>query len=221
MDRVFSNFQMDSNFYIMLFLFLLITMIISTLIVVFMIKIQALNSILERAKEIDKAKENRLSFLNSAWNDAIMLNAKLKEELKQFETLKVKFKQAQKIITRFQEKVITQEREHVDEVHRNRTAFDKLRIHHQVLIEHLEKAEEEAFVAKKSCEDLKEKNRILYTEKRELEIKLSEQYKQTIEKIHMMEEHRGELKEEFSELASKIFKGNTKENLRLKAHFSN
>jgi DNA recombination protein RmuC len=210
MDRVFANFQIDNDFYIMLFLFLLITMIISTVIVVFLSKIQTLSVILEQAKEIDRAKEERLSFLNTVWNDEKINNIKLKEELKYLENSKEKLGQAEKILSTLQEQIIEQEKEHVDEVHASRTRYDELKIHYKILIEQLEKSEEELFVIKRSHEELKEKSTLLYTQKRELEIKFSEQQKQTVEKIEMMESHRGELKEEFAELASKIFEGNSK-----------
>ena len=215
MDRVFANFQIDNDFYIMLFLFLLITIIISTVIVVFLTKIQTLSAILEQAKVIDRAKEERLSFLNTALNDEKIDNIKLKEELKYLENSNEKLQRAEKIVTKLQEQIIHQEKEHVDELHANKTLFDQLKIHHKIVIEQLEKSEEEAFVVKKAYEELKEKSTLLYTKNRELEIKFSEQQKQTVEKIQMMEEHRGELKEEFSELASKIFEGNAKEFTKL------
>ena len=210
MDRVFANFQIDNDFYVMMFLFLLITIIISTVIVVFLTKIHTLSTILERAKEIDRAKEERLSFLNTVWNDEKIRNIKLQEELKYLEGSKEKLQYAEKIVTKLQEQIIEQEKEHVDELHAKKTLYDEVRIHYKIIIEQLEKAEEEAFVVKKSYEELKEQNSLLYTQNRELEIKLSEQQKQTVEKMIMMEEHRGELKEEFAELASKIFEGNSK-----------
>jgi DNA recombination protein RmuC len=195
----------------MLFLFLLITVVISTVIVVFVTKIQALTSILERAKEIDRAKEDRLTFLDEALTTQKIENVKIKEELKYREDSQQRCKSAEKTVRTLQEQIINQEKEHVDEVHRQKTLIDELQIHHKISIEQLERVEEELFLLKRSYEELKEKNAILYTKNRELEIKLSEQQKQSDAKIQMMEEHRGELKEEFSELASKIFKGNSKE----------
>jgi DNA recombination protein RmuC len=46
---------------------------------------------------------------------------------------------------------------------------------------------------------------------RESAIEVREQKKQNREKMQMMQEHRGELKEEFSLLATKIFEGNSKD----------
>ncbi len=195
----------------MLFLFLLITLIISTIIVIFVSKIQTLSAILERAKEIDQAKEERLSFLDEALTIEKINNVKLIEELKYLENSKVEFQNSEKIVKRLQEQIINQEKAHVDEIHMQKNLLDELQIHHKIAIEHLEKIEEELFLVKRAYEELKEKNNLLYTKNRELTVQLSEQQKQMKEKINMMQEHRGELKEEFSELASKIFKRDRKE----------
>jgi predicted nucleic acid-binding Zn-ribbon protein len=211
LERVFAGFQIDNDFYVMLFLFLLITVVISTIIVVFVSKIQTLTAILERAKEIDQAKEERLSFLDEALTTEKIRNVKLIEEIKYLENGKKKFQNFEQVTTRLQEQIIRQEKEHVDELHLQKKFLDELTIHHKIAIDQLEKLEEELFLIKKFQENLKEKNSLLYTKKRELEIKLSEQQKQTAEKMRMMAEHRGDLKEEFSELASKIFEGNSKE----------
>ena len=211
MDRVFAGFQIDNDFYVMVFLFLLITVVISTVIVVFLTKIQTLTAILERAKEIDRAKEERLSFLDEALTNQKIDNVKLKGELRYLENSRERCHHAERIVATLQEQIISQEKEHVDEVHLQKTTIDELQIHHKISIEQIEKVEEELFMMKRSYEELKEKSTRLYAQNIELEIKLSEQQKQTKEKIQMMVEHRGELKEEFSELASKIFEGNTKE----------
>ena len=164
MERVFANFQIDNDFYVMLFLFLLITIIISTLIVVFVTKIQTLSAILEQAKEIDRAKEERLSFLNMAWNDEKIENIKLKEELKYLENSKEKLQRTEKIVIKLQEQIIEQEKEHVDELHAQKILYDEVKIHYKIMIEQLEKAEEEAFVVKKAYEELKEKIEIKFSE---------------------------------------------------------
>ena len=207
MDRVFANFHIDNNFYVMLFLFLLITILISTVIVIFLTRIQTLSAILEQAKAIDKAKEKRLSFLNRAWNDEKIENIKLQEELKYLEGSREKFINAEKIVNKLQEQIIEQEKEHVDELYEKKTLYDKLKIHYKIMIDQLEKAEEELFVVKRFNEELKEKISKLYTKNRELEIKFSEQHK-----------HRGELKDEFTEFSSKFFEGNSKK--FTKVHYS-
>ena len=211
MDRVFAGFRIDNDFYVMLFLFLLITVVITTIIVVFVSKIENLKAILESAKEIDKAKESRLSFLDDVLTTEKIENIKLKEELNHLENSERRLDYTKKIVKKLQEQVINQEKEHLDQAHNQKKVIDKLKIHYRLSIEQLEKVEEELFLLKRSYEELKDRNSRLYTQKRELEVKLLEQQKQTKEKMQMMEEHRGDLKEEFSELASKIFEGNPKE----------
>jgi len=211
LDRVFANFHIDNDFYIMLFLFLLITILISTLIVVFVTKIHTLSIILDKAKEIDRAKEERLSFLNKAWNDAKINNIKLKKDLKHLEETKKKFQNAEKILSKLQEQIIEQEKEHLDELHQKKTLHDKLKINYKIIMEQLEKAEEELFVVKKSYEELKEQNFLLYAQKRRLESRFSKEQKHTLKKMNTIEEHRGELEDELTQLTSKIFKGNHKE----------
>jgi len=205
MDRVFANFHMDDDFYVMLFIFLLITMLISTVIVIFLTKIQTLSTILEKAKAIDKAKEKRLAFLNMAWNDEKIENIKLKEELKYLKGSREKFINAEKIVNKLQEQIIEQEKEHVDELYEKKTLYDKLKIHYRLMIEQLEKAEEELFVVKRLNEELKEKFSILYSKNRKLEIKF-------------LEQNRGKLKDEFTEFTSKFFEGNSKD--FRKVHYS-
>lgn len=211
MERVFAGFQIDNDFYVMVFLFLLITVVITTVIVVFLSKIQTLTAILERAKEIDQAKEERLSFLDDALTLEKIENIKIKEELKYLENSEKRLKDREKLIAILQNQIINQEKEHVDEVHSQKNTLDELKIHYKISNEQLEKVEEELFLIKRAYEELKDKNNLLYTRNRELEMKLSEQYKQMEDRKHMMAEHRGDLKEEFSELASKIFEGNSKE----------
>ena len=211
MDRVFANFEIGNDFYVMLFLFLLITIIISTVIVVFLSKINTLSAILEQAKEIDRAKEERLSFLDEALASEKMQNFSIRKELEYLEEHRDKLQIAELELHTLKEKKAQEEKEHIDDIHAQKSRLEQLQIHHKILNEHFERLEEEHFLLKKSHEDILEKNRVLQNENGELSVKFSEQQKQNVEKLKMMEEHRGELKEEFAQLASKIFEGNSKE----------
>ncbi|SFV57205.1 DNA recombination protein RmuC [hydrothermal vent metagenome] len=211
MDRVFANFHIDNDFYIMLFLFLLITIIISTLIVVFVTKIHTLSIILEQAKKIDRAKEERLSFLNRALNNEKIDNIKLKEDLKYLENSKKKLQNSEKTVSKLQEQIIEQEKEHLDELYEKKTLHDKLKIHYRITIEQLEKAEEELFIVKRMNEELTEQKSLLYRQNRELKMKFSGNQKHSIKKINMINEHQDKFKDEFTQLTSKLFKANPKE----------
>ncbi len=173
MDRVFANFQIDSNFYIILFLFLLISMIISILIILFINRIETLRGLVEHAKEIDRAKEERVSFLNSALNEEKLLNVKLKNELKDFSSIQNRFITSESIVQKLQNQIIEQEDEHLNELQKNRLTIDRLRVNHRVLTDEIERIEESNFIVKKSYEELKERYKILYLENRELKMELS------------------------------------------------
>lgn len=172
MDRVFANFQIDTNFYIIAFLFLLITMIVSILIIIFINRIETLRGLVEHAKEIDRAKEERLSFLNTALNEEKLLNVKLKGKLKEFNGLQNEFVTSQSIVRKLQNQIIEQEDEHLDEFQKTKLTIDKLRVNNRVLTNDIEKLEEFNFNIKKNYEELKERYKILYLENRELKIEL-------------------------------------------------
>jgi len=193
----------------MVFLFLLITMIISTVIVFFLTKVRTLEAILERAKEIDRAKEERLAFLDASLSQEKMKSFAQEKDLYYFEAHKEKLQSAKKSIAELQETILSQERKYIDEIHAQKGVLDELKIRYQLLNQQSEKVEEELYLLKQSNEHLLDNNNLLYTQKRELEIKLDEQYKQMNEKMQMMENHRGDLKEEFAELATKIFESNS------------
>jgi DNA recombination protein RmuC len=210
LDKVFANFQIDNDFYLIVFLFLLITMIISTVIVISVSKIQTLTAILERAKEIDHAKEERIAFLDEHLSEEKMQNFTMKRELEHFEDMKERFHLSERTLSKLRNELNQKEKKYIDKIHAQKSVLDELRIHHKLSIEQLERIEEEYFLLRQSNEHLMDNNNLLHTQNRELEVRFSEQKKQNIEKIQMMEEHRGELKEEFSELASKIFESNSK-----------
>jgi len=193
-----------------MFLFLLITMIISTVIVIFVSRIRSLESILNRAKEIDRAKEERLIFLDEALNKEKMKSFSLEKDLQDFEGNKSELTKSRESLRILNNKIINQEKSYIDKDYTQRTTFEELKIRHEVLLEQYEKIEEAHYLLKQSNEHLMDNNNILHTQNRELVIKLSEQEKQMAEKMKIMKEYRGDLKEEFAELASKFFEGKHK-----------
>ena len=211
MDRVFAGFQIDNDFYVMLFLFLLITVVISTVIVVFVSKIQTLTDILERAKEIDIAKEERLCFLDDALISEKIQNIQLDDELKYLENVREKLQRTEYMVTTLQDQIIFQERDHIDEIQTQKKIYNELKTQYKIVMEQLEKSEEDLFISKRSHEELKDRNIKLYNKNRALRLQFSEQEQEMKKSILMMDEHRGAFKEEFSELASKIFDGNSQE----------
>lgn len=202
---------MNNEFFIILGLFLLITFLISTIIVIFLSKIKTLRDILEQAKAIDNAKEEKIKLIDNAWTEEKILNIELKRELEYLEKSKEALELSQETIVDLKEKMINQEKEHLESTLVQKNSIDKLKIHLELLEKNYATLEEKYLLSKKRNESLVDENNRLNMENRESAIKVSEQRKQNSEKIQMIQEHRGELKEEFALLAAKVFEGNSKE----------
>lgn len=199
-----TNFQMGNAFYIALGLFLLIVIIISTIIVVFLSRIARLEAILEQAKAIDKAKEERLNEFYEAFQEERKKNMEQERSLEYFAKSKETIKEYASKIERFKERIIDENREHVEAMHKQKSAFEQLRVHYELLQKSFEKQEESHALLSKRNEDLVALNNSLHLQVHETKIKVDEQKK-----------HRDELKKEFTHLASKVFEGNSKEFTKL------
>ena len=211
MEQLVTGFQMGNSFYVALGLFLLIVFIISTIIVVFMSRIARLEAILEKAKEIDKAKEERLDEFYEAFQDERAKSMQQEKELEYFAQSKVKIKEYEGKMERLKERIVDESKEYLEALHNQKSAFQELTVHHELLQKDFEKQEEALKLLSKRNEDLVALNNELHLKIHEVEIKVSEQKKQNEEKISMMQEHRGEIKEEFAQLAAKVLEGNSKE----------
>jgi len=185
----------------MLFLFLLITIIISTLIVIFLTKIDDLTAILEHAKEIDHAKEDRLSFLEDALMEEKIHSFQIQKEMEIFKKMKKEFEFSKATLSKNQEELRAQEKKYVEFFYKQKSALEKLKIHYKSLEESHDVVDEEYLALKQRYEDLVEEYNRLKMQKRRLEVKFVEQHKQKSKKIQMRDEHT----EEFSRHSSKFF----------------
>jgi DNA recombination protein RmuC len=202
---------MNNEFFIILGLFLLITFLISTIIVVFLSKIKSLTGILERAKEIDNAKDIKIDSLDKALVEEKILNTDLKHEVEYFSKSKEELKLSEKTITALKDKIVMQEKEHLEVTLVQKNKIEQSIIHFDLLEKNYHELLEKHELSKKRNESLVDDNNKLNMQIRESAVEVREQKKQNREKIQMMQEHRGELKEEFSQLAAKIFEGNSKD----------
>jgi len=202
---------MNNEFFIILGLFLLITFLISTIIVIFLSKIKSLTSILEQAKEIDNAKDTKIALIDKAWTEEKILNIDLKRELEYFSKTKEQLQLSEENIINLKEQMINQEKESLESILVQKNSIDQASIHFNLLEKNYHKLVEKYELSKKRNESLVDDNNRLNMQIRESAVEVREQKKQNIEKIQMMQEHRGELKEEFSLLAAKIFEGNSKD----------
>jgi DNA recombination protein RmuC len=211
LDKLFANFEMNNEFFIILGLFLLITFLISTIIVIFLSKIKSLSEILEQAKEIDNAKDVKIASLDKLWTEEKILNIDLKRELEYFSKSKKQLQISEETIANLKDQITIQEKEHLEAVLLQKNSLDQLNIHFELLEKNYRELAEKYDLSKKRNESLVDDNNRLNMQIRESAIEVREQKKQNREKMQMMQEHRGELKEEFSLLATKIFEGNSKD----------
>lgn len=202
---------MNNEFFIILGFFLLVTFLISTIIVIFLSKIKSLTSILEQAKEIDNAKDAKIALIDKAWTEEKILNIDLKRELEYFSKTKEQLQLSEEKIINLKEQMINQEKEYLESILVQKNSIDQASIHFNLLEKNYHKLVEKYELLKKRNESLVDDNNRLNMQIRESAIEVREQKKQNIEKIQMMQEHRGELKEEFSLLAAKIFERNSKD----------
>ncbi|CAA6812122.1 MAG: DNA recombination protein RmuC [uncultured Sulfurovum sp.] len=206
-----TEFQTENTFYIGLGLFLLITILISTIIIFFISRVSKLEAILEQAKEVDKAKEERMTEFYEAFQEERSKNMGLERELEYFSESKVKIKEYELKIEQLKDRMADEARANIKAIHDKKSALEQLSVHYELLEENLMKQEESHKILSKRNEDLVDFNNRLHLKVREAEIKIKEQQKQNSEKMQMMHEHRGEIKEEFAQLAAKVFEGNSKE----------
>ncbi len=188
---------------------------ITIIIVFFVTKVRTLNYFLDQAKEIDEAKIARISGLEKQLQEEKMLNHSLEKELEAFSKSKEKIQELNNHIDHLKNDLALQVQEHMESFHHQQSAYEQLKIHHDLLNEKYEKLEEEYQFLKKRNETLVEENNSFHTRLRETEVQLNEQQKQNTEKMALMKEHRSELKQEFEQLASRVFEGNSKEFSRL------
>jgi len=192
-------------------LFLLITILISTIIVVFLNKINRLEAILEQAKAIDNAKEERLTEFYEAFQDERTKITELEKELEYLSKSKEKLEGYEIKLEELKENSIEESKQQMELLHEEKSALEQLNVHYELLEQTHTKQEENFLLLQKRNETLVDDNNRLNLRIRETEIQLREQQKQNQEKMKMMQEHRGEIKEEFAQLAAKVFEGNSKE----------
>jgi DNA recombination protein RmuC len=211
LESLINSFESGNAFYITMGLFLLITIIISTIIVFFVSRISKLEAILEQAKAVDRAKEERLGLLDGLLQEARSKNMSLEKDLEYFAKSKEKIAYYEKELSELKERLVEESKSYTREIHEKQSTFEQLKVHYDLLEQDYFKQEEGLNVLIKRNEELVELNNNLNIKVRETEIQVQEQQKQNAEKLQMLKEHRGEIKEEFAQLAAKVFEGNSKE----------
>jgi DNA recombination protein RmuC len=215
LDKIFANFQLNTEFFIILGLFFTIALIIAIIIVFFVTKIQTLNYFLDQAKEIDEAKIAKISALEIEIQEEKMQNIALEKELDQFTQAKERIDELNLHIDHLKNDLSLQVQEHMESFHQQQTRHKQLEVRYQLLQESHKKLEKEYQLLQQRYEEQSEESSRFHAELRETKMQLREQQKQNSEKMSLMREHRMELKKEFEQLANKVFEGNSKEFSRL------
>jgi len=180
---------MNNEFFIILGLFLLITFLISTIIVIFLSKIKSLTTILEQAKEIDYAKDIKIASLDKLWTEEKILNIDLNHELEFLSKSKKQLKLSEETIYNLKEQITIQEKEHREATLVQKDITEQLIIHFDLLEKNYHKLVEKHELSKKRNESLVDDNNRLNMQIRESVIEIREEKKQNIEKIKIMKEH--------------------------------
>ena len=215
MDKVFANFQMDAEFFILMSLFFAISLLITIIIVYFLSKINSLNTILDQAKEIDEAKIAKIALLESELEDEKSKSEKLSRELQFIAKNEKRLKEALESVDSLQRELKEETNAHTEAMHRLKIDFNEVSVHYELLNSSYAKLEKSYQQVVEKNERLIEENNRIHTQLRESEVRVFEQEKQNSEKMEMMKEHRMELKEEFELLASKVFDSNSQEFTKL------
>lgn len=189
MESLVSNFEVGNAFYIAVGLFLLITILISTIIVLFISRVSKLEAILDQAKAVDRAKEERISEFYEAFQEERSKNMHLEKELEYFSESKEKIKVYESRVERLKSRMVEDSREHLRSMNEQKSALEQLNIHYELLEGGYRKQEESHKLLAKRNEDLVNLNNTLHLKVRETQIEVSEQKKQNYEKIKMMKEH--------------------------------
>jgi len=211
LDKLFSSFHFNTEFFIFIGLFLIISFVITIIIVFFLSKINTLNSILDQAKEIDEFKIAKIASLEEELEEAQSKVSELSRELQFLPKNREKLKEAMQTIEELRDKLLLESKEHLKIMHEHEIDFEQLSVRYELLNKSYVKLDNEYNQLKIKNDALSKENARLHTEIGETLVKISEQEKQNQERMEMMKEHRMELKQEFEQLASKIFDGNSRE----------
>jgi len=157
---------MNSEFFILIGLFLTITFLITIIIVVFVSKIKTLKSFLEQAKEIDKAKIAKISKLEVMLQEQKIQNINLEKELEYFVQNKIELQKSKAYVNSLKNKMTKQNKEHIEAYQHQETSYKQLKRHYELLSESYHKLDIKYELLKKRNETLVSENNLYRLNKR-------------------------------------------------------
>jgi len=183
MDKLFSTLHISSNFIILAGIFLFVSFFITIVIVFFLSKINTLNSILEKAKKIDKAKIAKIARLEEELEDSKQRVAKLSRDLMFLPRSADKLEEANKTIKKLREELSRESKEYLKALHKKDMDIEQINIHYELLRNNYSKLEYKYRKLKEENEFLKKEREKLNQEMRENITRQEEQLKDLVTKI--------------------------------------
>lgn len=187
------NFELNTEFFIMIGMFLTIAFMITIIIVYFMTKVNTLSSFLEQAKEIDEVKIEKISALEIQIQEEKIYNINIMKQLKYFEKNKEMLFEKEQNIVGLKENINLQSQEYMESFQHQEMNFKELKAHHETLNDNYDALIEKYRLLQKRNETLVQENNTFHTRLRETEAQLNEQKKQNREKLALIKKHDREL----------------------------
>ena len=176
------NFELNTEFFIMIGMFLTITFIITIIIVYFITKVNALNSFLEQAKDIDETKIEKISALEIQIQKEKIYNINIMKQLEYFEKNKKMLSEKEKDIAVLKNNINLQSQEYMESFHHQELNHRELKSKHDILNDNYDNLIEKYRLLEKRNETLVTENNTFHTRLREIQVQLNEQQKQNIKK---------------------------------------
>lgn len=177
------NFELTTEFFIMIGLFLTITFMITIIIVYFLTKVKTLSSFLGEAKEIDEAKNEKISALEIQLQEEKIYNINIMSELKNFEKNRETLSQRERDIIGLKENINLQSQEHIKTSNYQEMSFKKLKSEHEILNDNYDNLIERYKLLQKRNETLVKEHNVYHTRLRKTEAQLNEKEKKKFEKV--------------------------------------
>lgn len=198
MQELLLKIQNDSTLMLIAGIALVVLLVIVLIVVIFSTKVKSQSDKLWDFKELDKEKNTKIEILEKELQAVKIKNASNEQELQQFMQTKEDLASKIEEVQSTQSKYNTLEKEHS---------------HVSTMLEstedNYEKLQEEHKVLQERHEHLVEDNSKHRINNARLLTKLETETRHASNRLEMMQEHKREIKEEFEQLASKIFNGNS------------
>ncbi|HHB95234.1 MAG TPA: hypothetical protein ENK88_08820 [Campylobacterales bacterium] len=177
MDKILSSFQFNTEFFIMIGIFLIISLIITIIIVFFVSEINRLNAILNKAREIDKYKIAKIDKLEQELKESKFKISELTKELKFLPKNRYKLKDAMQTIEKLKEELYLKSQKYINRLHQEEIDFENLSVRYELLNKSYIQLENRYNEIKDKYETLLQENSNLHTNLQESFYKISEQEK--------------------------------------------